>query len=116
MQLPTIEAILGDSVDYVRYDSARGKTNFDELVYQEQLPTSDRKQVLAMFYDSKKASEYEKRVAIITKHLAAKYDGSLYFERFGCLLNRVCILLVVIVAVQIGVLTVYYSLNRGFSG
>ena len=54
MKKKTVEEILeGAPVEYVRYDPKKGKTNFDELVYQKHLRPDQRKPVMVMWYSNK---------------------------------------------------------------
>jgi hypothetical protein len=91
MAKKTVDEILAPcyknkSVVQVEYDSKKGVSNFDRLVYQNDVKAADRMPVLAMFYvnhdttnkDPAKAGS-SKREAIILKNLVRKYKGKIKF-------------------------------------
>jgi len=92
MQRSTPDQILEEeytngTVQRITYDHSTKTTNFDELVYQEQLEPGDRKPVLVMFYNNEfngniSGHDAEKREAILFKELANKYDGKVRFIVF----------------------------------
>ncbi|MFW9817925.1 MAG: hypothetical protein ACFFEW_18595 [Candidatus Thorarchaeota archaeon] len=92
MQRSTPDQILEEeynngTVQRVNYDNSTKTTNFDELVYQEDLEPKDRRPVLVMFYDNDTYARSEGdqavlREAIIFKELANEYDGKVKFIVF----------------------------------
>ena len=91
MAKKTVDEILAPqyksgSIVQVKYDSKKGVSNFDRLVYQRDVKASDRMPVLAMFYvnhdienkDPAKAGS-SKREAIVLKNLVRKYKGKIKF-------------------------------------
>jgi hypothetical protein len=93
MAKKTVDEILAPqyksgSIVQVEYDSKKGQSNFDRLVYQKDVKASERMPVLAMFYVNKSAHDSNKdpakagsckREAIILKNLVRKYKGKVKF-------------------------------------
>ena len=82
MAMPTVDDILVEDynagrITQVKYDSRKGTTDFDALVFQEHLKAGDRKPVLAMI--SATATDSSKREAVIFKELAKRYEGQIEF-------------------------------------
>ena len=89
MAKKTVDEILAPcyknkSVIQVEYDSKKGQSNFDRLVYQRDVKASARVPVLAMFYcnkdpDNGKLDTISARDAIIMKQFVRKYKGDIKF-------------------------------------
>ena len=91
MQRQTVDDILREEYDSgriqkIRYSPWRGRTNFDESVYQK--GNKDKMPVLVLFYAgdfqdfTKEQNDCEKREAIIFKELSKKYKGNIRFVVF----------------------------------
>jgi len=81
MKLPTTNAILGKSVQYVTFDPDTKKTNFDRLVYQRHLIKQNKKPkpVLVFFYHNRdpktgRQEKWSQRSAIMFRRLAKEYN------------------------------------------
>jgi hypothetical protein len=85
MKRGSVESILKEEyhsglIQKVEYNRRKGKTNFDELVYQEHLNPRYRKPVLVFFYDTKiDTINADERNSIILKILINKYNDNLDF-------------------------------------
>ena len=82
MAMGIVDNILADDynagrITQVKYDSRKGTTDFDALVFQEHLKAGGRKPVLAMI--SATATDSSKREAVIFKELAKRYEGQIEF-------------------------------------
>jgi len=92
MKKETVDDILADvyksgTVQQVTYDGRRRRTNYDQLVFQRDKKTSERKPVMVMFYhndDSKysKNKVTSKREAILFRQLALQYRDKIEFVAF----------------------------------
>ena len=87
MQRATVDDILKEEytsgrIQKVKYNSSTGKTNFRELVYQENIPKEQRKPVVMLVADSDGKGWFDKEKyvgdkadAIIVKSLTKKYKN-----------------------------------------
>ncbi len=77
LSLKTCNEIMGDKVEYVKYDSEQKKNNFDELVYQTNVDKEKRKPVLVLFHhnnsDQFKNNTHSMHSAIIMRRWNKDY-------------------------------------------
>lgn len=88
------DAILQDCYDSglvqrIEFDRRERKTNFDELVFQRDVPEVERQPVLVLFYTQEmnprtgeKGLDVAEREAIIFRQLALQYEGKIRFVAF----------------------------------
>ena len=89
MERGDVESILKEEYDsgliqQIKYDKAKEETNFDELVYQKNVPADERMPVFVFFWNGQPTRNYElsPRSAIITKELAKEYEGKIKFVSY----------------------------------
>jgi len=84
MQRGSVEDILKEEVaeglvTFVKYDAKAGKTDFDDVVLQENLKPEERKPALVMFYQELGKKGPTNREAIVFKGLANAYRSAVKF-------------------------------------
>ena len=89
MERGDVESILKEEYDsgliqQIKYDKAKEETNFDELVYQKNVPADERMPVFVFFWNSRptRVAEIDYRSAIMAKEIAHMYKNKINFVTY----------------------------------